>query len=148
MNERWPQQSIFIDKVKQYCKENELLTPRGAVRLDIVSDLFNISESALRQFLQYKLRSRPHYDTLAYIAGVIGCPVTLFMDDPGDPPPGMPHEKWTEMTEQERVFASALLADVTTTELSLSEKEILFGAYQDLKARLLQLRKIWQPCKK
>ena len=140
MNKNWPQQEIFVARVKHYCEKNGLTTPRGAIKLDIVADLFNLSEITLKQFMQYKSRSRPHYDTLAFIAGVIGCSVTEFLDDPGDPPLGIPLDRWTELSERERALASEMLADMTATDLSLPEKEELFGAYKDLKARILRLR--------
>jgi transcriptional regulator with XRE-family HTH domain len=142
MNKNWPQQEVFCQKVKQFCEKNGLITARGAIKLDVVSDLFNLSEITLKQFLQYKSRSRPHYDTLSLIAGVIGCSVTEFMDDPGDPPPGVAQAKWPEMTERERTIASTMVADIASKDLSASEKEELFGAYQEMRARILRLREM------
>jgi len=140
MNKNWPQQEVFCQKVKRFCEQNGLTTSRGAIKLDVVSDLFNISEITLKQFLQYKSRSRPHYDTLSFIAGVIGCSVTEFMDDPGDPPPGVVQAKWPEMTERERTIVSTMVADIASKDMSASEKEELFGAYQEMRARILRLR--------
>jgi transcriptional regulator with XRE-family HTH domain len=142
MNKNWPQQEVFCQKVKQFCERNGLTTTRGAIKLDIASDLFNLSEITLKQFLQYKSRSRPHYDTLSFIAGVIGCSVTEFMDDPGDPPPGTGQEKWSEMTERERVIASTMITDIVSKDMSASEKEELFGAYQEMRARILRLKEM------
>jgi transcriptional regulator with XRE-family HTH domain len=141
MNEKWPQQEVFCERVKQFALKNGYTTPRGAVRLDIVADMFNLQEQSLRQFLQHKLQKRPRYSTLAYISGILGCSVTDFLDDPGDPPSGVPSDRWTEMSERERVIASVMLADMTAADLTLPEKEELFGAFKDLKARILRLRK-------
>jgi hypothetical protein len=140
MNENWPQQEVFCQRVKEFCDKNGHTTPRGAIKLDVVADLFNLSETTLKHFLQYKSRSRPHYDTLALIAWVIGCSVTEFMDNPGDTPPGM-QEKWSEMTERQRMFASTMIADFSAKDISDAEKEALFSAYQDIKALVLRLKK-------
>jgi transcriptional regulator with XRE-family HTH domain len=116
---KWLQQRIFAEKVKEYCQKNGLLTSRGAVRLDVVSDLFNLHEDTLRQFLQNTSRKRPHIDTLTHIAGVIGCSVTEFLDSPNNPPPGMPNEKWAALSEQERALASAMLTQIVSDNLSV-----------------------------
>jgi len=125
--------------VREFCEKNGLTTSRGAIRLDAVADLFNLQEMTLKHFLQYKSRNRPHYDTLSHIAGVIGCSVTEFMDNPGDAPFGM-QEKWAGMTERERMFASTVIADFSAAELSDAEKDTLFSVYQDMKTLMLRLR--------
>jgi transcriptional regulator with XRE-family HTH domain len=130
--------------VKQYCRDNDLLTPRGAVKLPVVADLFNLCEHTLKQFLQYKSRGRPHLDTLTHIAGVLGCSVSEFVDDPGEPPPGMQQEQWAELSEQERSFVSTMYADITRHDLSLAEKRALFLAYEELRDRFLELKKLWR----
>jgi transcriptional regulator with XRE-family HTH domain len=142
-NERWPQQERFCARVKQYCKTNGLLTPRGAVKLPVVADKFNLCEQTLKQFLQYKSRARPHLDTLTYIAGVLGCSVSEFVDDPGEPPPGMQRGQWAELSEQERGYVSEMWADMTRKDLSPAEKQALFHAYEETRDRFLKLRKLW-----
>jgi transcriptional regulator with XRE-family HTH domain len=143
-NIKWPQQQRFCERVKQYCKENDLLTARGAVKLPVVADLFNLCEHTLKQFLQYKARARPHLDTLTHIAGVLGCSVSEFVDDPGEPPPGMQQEQWAELSDQERAFASTMYSDITRQDLSLAEKRAFFTAYEELRDRFLRLRELWK----
>jgi hypothetical protein len=63
------------------------------------------------------------------------------MDNPGDAPMGM-QEKWLGMTERERMFASTMIADFSTADLSDAEKDTLFSVYQDMKALVLRLRKV------
>jgi len=138
---RWVQQGIFVERVKDFCRKNDLLTPRGAVNLDATADIFNVTNDTLRQFLQNRSRKRPHIDTLTHVANVVGCNVTEFLDAPSDPPPGISNEHWAELSERERVIATEVLMDMTTEELTMQEKEELFGAYKDLKARILRLRK-------
>ena len=138
---KWLQQAIFRERVLDYCRERGLLTLRGAVKLDELSDIFDVHEDTLRQFLQNKNRSRPHINTLARIANILRVSVTEFIDAPSDPPLSITHEKWEQLSEHERALASEILADLTETNLSLKEKEELFGAYKDLKARILRLRK-------
>jgi hypothetical protein len=145
MNKNWPQQDAFRERVREYCEKNGYMTERGAIQIGAVADLFGLAEITLKQFLQYRLRSRPHYDTLAYIAGVVGCSAMEFMDDPGGPPPSMPTLRWTELSQEERVIASALLADVAAGELTLAEKEELLLAHKEAKARLLRMREMWLP---
>ena len=142
-NVKWPQQARFCERVKQFCKDNDLLTPRGAVNLPVVADLFDICEHTLKQFLQYRSRSRPHLDTLTHIAGVLGCSVAEFVDGPGEPPPGMQQGQWAGLSEQERVFASTMYADITRPDLSLAEKRALFMAYEELRDRFFKLKKLW-----
>jgi transcriptional regulator with XRE-family HTH domain len=141
MNENWPAQETFCQRVKAYCEKNGLVTPRGAIKLPEAAALFQVSEITMKQLLQHKLRKRPHYDTLAKIAGIVGCPVSLFMDDPGGPLPGMAHAEWGGLTETERAYATAMYSDISSKDLTPAEKELLFGAYRDLKARLLSFRK-------
>ena len=141
MNSKWPQQTVFSQRVRDYCKKNGLTTPRGAVKLDVVSDLFGISEETLRQFLQHSGRKRPHVDTLTHIATVLGCSVTDFLDAPSDPPPGMPLERWAGLTEHERTLISSLLADIASDDLSAAEKEWLYKVYFEAKKMLLELKK-------
>ncbi|MCL1894799.1 MAG: hypothetical protein FWG02_11330 [Holophagaceae bacterium] len=141
-NTNWPQQEVFCQRVKEFCQKNGHITARGAIKLDVVSDIFNLSEITLKQFLQYKSRSRPHYDTLAFISGVIGCSVTEFMDDPGDSPPSMSQGRWAGLTERERVFASSIITDIASSDMSTGEKEELFSAFQETRARIIRLRDI------
>jgi transcriptional regulator with XRE-family HTH domain len=137
---KWPQQGVFAERVKEFCRQNGMLTARGAVMMDVVSDLFNLHEETLRQFLQNKGRSRPHIDTLTRMAGVMGCRVTDFLDAPSEPVLGVGREGWEKLSEQDRVYATALFGDLAESDLTPPEKDLLFGAYQDLKARLLKLR--------
>jgi len=140
MNKRWPQQAVFAERVKEFCRKNGYLTPRGAVRMDVVADLFGLHEDTLRQFLQNKGRARPHIDTLTHIARVLGCRVTDFLDAPGDPVPGTRPEAWEKLSEQDRAHATAFFGDLAESDLTPAEKALLFGAYQDLKARIRGLR--------
>jgi hypothetical protein len=141
MNARWPQQEVFCERVKQFACRNGYTTPRGAVRLDVMADMFNLQEQSLRQFLQHKQQKTPRYSTLAHISGVLGCPVMEFLDDPGDPPPGVAPARWSELSERERAIASEMLADMTGDSLTAPEKEEAFGAFKEMKARIMRLRK-------
>jgi len=140
VNPYWPRQEIFCKRVKAFAVKNGLITCRGAINLALMAPILGIGEYTLKQFLQYKSRRRPHLDTLTHVASVLGCSVADFLDDAGDPPPIMSIDNWRELSEQERTYAAALLADITTQELTLSEKELLFGVFQDLKARILKMR--------
>ena len=141
MNSNWPQQSVFRQKIFGYAQKRGLLTPRGAVRFAELAEIFDLAEESLRQFVQHKGRRRPHIDTLTRIASEIGVSVTLFIDAPSDPPPFFSQKQWAGLTDRERVLASTLLADAISQDLTPAEKELLFGAYQDLKARVLNLRR-------
>jgi len=141
MNKRWPQQVVFAERVRDYCRRNGLLTPRGAVKMDEAADLFGLHEDTLRQLLQDTTRKRPYIDTLVGIASVLGCSVTEFLDAPGDPAPGMSAERWAGLSERERVMASSLLAALGSDDLSVAEKEVLFSTFQGLKDALVRLKK-------
>jgi len=141
MNKRWPQQVVFAERVKEFCRRNDLLTPRGAVRMDTVADLFGIHEDTLRQLLQDTTRKRPYIDTLIGIAGVLGCSVLEFLDAPSDPVPGMSLEIWAGLSERERVMASSLWTAIGSNDLSIDEKELLFSNFQNLKKSLVHLKK-------
>jgi hypothetical protein len=67
------------------------------------------------------------------------------MDDPGDPLPGMSNEKWTELSEKERVFLSRIFADMTRSDLTLTEKEALFVGYEQMRDRFFALKEMWMP---
>ena len=139
MNKHWPQQEVFITRVKQFCKLNNLTTPRGAVNWEAAAGVFNLSEVTLRQYMQYKARSRPRIDILTNIATVIGCSVVDFLDDPGDAPPGM-QGRWADLSERERALASEMFADIAAEDLTLDEKEELFTAYREARARIFRMR--------
>ena len=141
MNKHWPQQGVFIARVREYCKKNGLLTPRGAVKLDVVADLFNLNEDTLVQFLHDSNRKRPHIDTLTTIASVLGCAVVEFFDAPSQPAPGLSTKEWAELSEAERTLVVAVLAEVTSDSLSLAEKEELLKGLRETKERVLRLRK-------
>ena len=49
-------------------------------------------------------------------------------------------DAWSQLSPQDRAYATAVFNDLMTSDFTPSEKEMLFGAYQDLKARLLKLR--------
>ena len=142
MNSRWPQQTVFRRRVEEYCKKNDLMTPRGAVNLVIASDLFDLTEDTLRQFLQDSTRVRPHINTLSRIANMVGCSVTEFIDAPNDPPPGTTLAHWAGLSERERVLARSLMADISSDGLSLAEKEALHKLFQSAKDALLTLKKV------
>jgi transcriptional regulator with XRE-family HTH domain len=141
MNKRWPQQGIFAEKIKEFCKINGLLTPRGAIKMDIVADMFNLNEDTLRQFLHDSGRRRPHINTLTHISGVVGCSVIEFIDAPANAPLGMPSEQWAGLSERERTLVSSLLADIAADNLTIAEKEALYDIFQVAKGSLLKLKK-------
>ena len=143
MNKWWPQQSVFAERVKQFCKERGLLTKRGAVQMDVLAEMFGISEDVLRRFLQDSTRKRPHIKTLTRIASVLKCSVLLFLDVPSDAPPTITPEHWTEMAEDERALLTSLLADFSSDDLSLAEKQLLYKVFQQTKEKMLQLKELW-----
>jgi len=140
MNKWWPQQTVFAERVKEHCRKNGLLTKRGAIKMDVVADSFNINEDTLRQLLQDTTRNRPHINTLTHIARVLGCSVTEFIDAPSDPPPGMTLGQWGGLSDRERTMASFYLATITSDALSVAEKEVLYSSFQLLKDSLIQLK--------
>lgn len=140
MNPNWPQQETFCNRVKEFAKEKGLVTPRGSLMLEPLAALFDVSPPTLKQFLQNKLRPRPHYDTLSHIAGVIGSRVTEFMDDPGEAPPGVPLDKWADASERDRVINSAMFSDITADDLSEEEKDELYRAWKETVERVRRLK--------
>ena len=140
MNDRWPQQSIFIERVKAFAKDNGFITPRGAVDLPIVAAMLKMSESTLRQALHYRGKHRLNFDSLVHIAGVLGCHVNDFTGAPGPPPPGIGHREWAQLPEDNRLFASEVLNDMMTDTLSPIEKSELFALHREGRERILRLR--------
>jgi len=118
MSEHWPQQGIFIRRVKEFCREKGHLTKRGAVKTEVVADLFGIQEDTLVQFMHDSRRKRPHIDTLTQMAAVLGVSVTEFMDAPSHPAPGVTGEAWASMSEHERTLVVAMLADIASADFS------------------------------
>jgi transcriptional regulator with XRE-family HTH domain len=142
-NKRWPQQRVFAERVKEFCIRNNLLTSRGAIKMDVVSDMFNLHEDTLRQFLQNTTRNRPHINTLTFIASVLGCSVAEFLDAPTDPPPALSHERWAGLNERERGLLTSLLAEVASDDLSADEKEELCRVVLEAKERMSRQKAIW-----
>ena len=141
MNKWWPQQGVFVDRIKEFCKKQGLLTKRGAPNYDILADMFNLNEDVLKQVVYDKTRKRPHLNTLTHIASVIECSVTEFLDAPSDPPPGLSLERWAALSDRERAIAVSMFAGIESEELSVEEKELLHFHFQALKDSLLQLKK-------
>jgi transcriptional regulator with XRE-family HTH domain len=140
-NSEWPQQPIFIEKVKAFANANGYVTPRGAVKMDALAKLFDLSESTLKQALYFKKNRRLGYGTLMHIAKTIGCSLSDLTDSPGEPPPNVAQQKWEEISHDDRLFASTVIEDVMSDELTATEKVELFSIYVDMKSRLLRLRK-------
>jgi len=143
MNKQWPQQAVFAEKVKEFCKANGLLTKRGAVQMNVVADRFNIHEDTLRQLLQDTTRMRPHINTLTSIAAIIGCSAFEFLGAPHDPPPPISRESWEGLSERERAIVVTLVAEIASSDLSVDEKAELCMDFQQMKDRLLRLKKMW-----
>jgi len=112
--------------------------------MDALADMFNISEDVLRRFLQDSTRKRPHINTLTNMASVLGCSVLEFLDAPNNPPPAISSERWAEMGEEERMLVTSLVADISTDELSLADKQLLYKFFKDVKDKLLGLRESWR----
>jgi hypothetical protein len=140
MNKRWPQQWVFVEKIKEFCKTNGLLTPRGAIKMDVVADMFNLNVDTLRQFLHDSSRRRPHINTLTHISGVVGCSVMEFLDAPANAPLGLTPGQWAGLGERERALALSLLADIAADNLTIAEKEVLHDIFQAAKESLLNLK--------
>jgi transcriptional regulator with XRE-family HTH domain len=140
MGSNWPQQEIFISRVKQFAQANGYTTPRGAIKIEAVAELFHISESTLRQALHYKGKSRIRYDILASIAEIVGCSVNDFVGTAGNAPPGVTYEKWAAISERDRMFVSSVLEDVCAGTLSKAEKDVLFGIYAEARSGIQRLR--------
>jgi len=143
MNKQWPQQAVFAERVKQFCKENGLLTKRGAVQMGVVADRFSIHEDTLRQLLQDTTRMRPHINTLTSIAAVIGCSVFEFLGAPHDPPPPISRENWDALSERERAIVVTLVSEIASSDLSVDEKAELCKDFQQMKERMIRLRELW-----
>jgi hypothetical protein len=147
MNKWWPQQGVFAERVKEFCRKNGLLTKRGAIQMDVLADMCNLNEDVLRKCLQDSSRKRPHLNTLTHIAALIGCSVLEFLDAPNDPPPTFSHERWAEMTEDERALVTSLIAEISKADLTLAEKQELLKGFHEVKERILRLRRAWNaPC--
>ena len=145
MGKRWLQQPVFSERVKDFCRRKGLLTPRGAVKMEEVADLFDLHPDTLRQFMYDSSRPRPHLDTLACMAGVMGLSVAEFLDDPGGAIPpgiGISPERWASLSDRERALASGLVCAIAKDDLGVAEKEELCKLFQATKKMLLRLRKI------
>jgi hypothetical protein len=140
-NPNWTSQALFIEWVKRFAEANGYVTKRGAVDIPAVAALFRISESNLRQCLHYKNKHRLGYDTLVFIAGVIGCSVNDFTGAPSKSPPGIAQKEWAIIPEGDRLFASMVIDDVMADNLTSTEKTELFGIYREAKARMIRMRK-------
>jgi transcriptional regulator with XRE-family HTH domain len=143
MNRFWPQQPVFAERVREFCSRNGLLTPRGAIRMDAVADLFGLHTDTMRQLLQGTSRRRPHLNTLNAIAGQIGCSVFEFLDAPKDPPPAMPHERWEGLSEVERGLVVSVVAEMSSEDLSAEERAELHRNFMEAKERMLRQKAMW-----
>ncbi|MCL1894843.1 MAG: hypothetical protein FWG02_11555 [Holophagaceae bacterium] len=141
---KWPQRVVFVERVKEFCRKNDLLTKRGAVQMDVLADMLNLNEDVLRQCLQDSTRGRPAIRTLEHIASVLKCSVTDFLDTPHDPPPPISVERWEGLSERDRGLVVSLIAEITSDELSNAEREELFKDFRHLKARMLKLKELWK----
>jgi hypothetical protein len=141
LNQYWPSQSLYIERVKTWAAAQGYVTPRGAVQIPIVARLFNISETTLRQSLHYKSKRRLGFDTLVHIAKTIGCNLHDLTGAAGAPPPGIAESDWGKIPEGDRLFVSTVLDDVVADTLSSMEKAELFGIYKEAKARMIRMRK-------
>ena len=110
INPNWGAQEGFCRRVEGFAEREGLITPRGALMLEPLAAKFGLSPSSLKQFLQNKKRPRPHFDTLANIANVIGdgCDVMEFWEMPSQPP-GVTKDRWAEASEQDKLLVISFL---------------------------------------
>jgi hypothetical protein len=70
--------------------------------------------------------------------------LAAFTGTAGDSPPGVAQDRWNALSDRERGFASDVLDDVLSDEMSADEKNELHAAYKEARARLLRLKSIWR----
>jgi transcriptional regulator with XRE-family HTH domain len=126
----WPQREKFKAYVKAYQKST------GKSQRD-VAEALDVARSSLR-FWMYQQKRKPSLDILTRAAKLFNCSVTEFVDDPAGlaKVPGVEQEAWSELSERDRVIASAMFADITADDLSEQDKDLLYAAWKEEVAKL------------
>jgi len=102
--EKWAQRERFQLALKAYQEST------GKIHEDVAADL-EITLPTLRNYLYGS--KNPSTKVLQRAAGLFGCSVTEFIDDPGTPVPfGVNPQEWSEASERTRVLASAMFQDL------------------------------------
>ena len=99
----WHQVENFRHHLKKYQEET------GKTQAEVAQDL-ETTYGTLRFWLSGT--RPPKVENLKRAASLFKCRVTEFIDDPGDPPPGITPEKWAEASERTRVLGSAMFEDL------------------------------------
>ncbi len=101
--------------------------------------MLNIKESHLHGLL-YDKRVRPSLEVVQRAAEVFEVSITELVDDPGQAPPGVESNQWINISERDRVIASAMFSDITAKDLSEQEKDELYLAWRETVDRVRRLR--------
>lgn len=128
----WPQRERFKSLVLAYRHEHQI--DRATM-----ASMLNIKESHLHGLL-YDKRVRPSLEVVQRAAEVFEVSITELVDDPGQAPPGVESNQWINISERDRVIASAMFSDITAKDLSEQEKDELYLAWRETVDRVRRLR--------
>ena len=117
--DEWAYRRQFRDRVAEYRSKHHLTPDEMAMRL-------GLKPSTYTGYL-YKKKGKPGVEVLQLAAGLFGCSVLEFMDDPGAPVAGVGAESFSEASEQERVILRAIAEDLV--KLTPDQRRAMFDAW-------------------
>jgi hypothetical protein len=127
MNENWPQQERFCQRVREFAEAHEgCIGKKGGLQLDKLAQLLDTPEGTLKQWVHHKDRIRPNYPNLKKLADKMGVNIMEFIDAPAVPAPGVDETLWAKASEMERVINSMMFARMRASDLTDAQKWDLF----------------------
>ena len=109
----WNRVDSFKKQVKEYQQRTGKTQAEVAKNLDTTYGTLRFWLSGVRP---------PKKENLQLAAALFGCSITEFIDDPGNPLPGIDPLAWASVSEQDRVLTAAFLAGLR--DLPDEEKHI------------------------
>jgi hypothetical protein len=128
----WPKRENYKTRLKAHLKKT------GETQAQFAQDHLGLSLSHFRNCL-YRDEKRLGVDALSTSAGLFGCSVSEFIDDPGAEVAGQTTDG---LSEKSRFLASLMFDKFKSSDLTDDDREILYQDYlqnydrlQTLKAR-------------
>jgi len=117
--DEWAYRKQFRERVAEFRSKHHLSPEEMATRLGLKLTTYS-------GYL-YKKKGKPGVEVLQLAAGLFGCSVLEFMDDPGSPVAGVTQGSFGEATEQERVMLRAMSQDLA--KLNPDQRRAAFEAW-------------------
>lgn len=123
MSDIWPQRVIFRKRLREYQLASGWTQEQ-------VAEVLGVELSHLRNSI-YRSEKKLGLEPLQRAAGLFGCSVTEFLDDPGGTPPaGVQAADFAAMSEEDRLLVRMMVEDLS--RIDPGKRRSAFDAWNSL----------------